>query len=256
MSDLAASLQACAETVRKGDPDRFAATMATPAGLRNRLWPLYAANLEIARAPWASSEPMVSEMRLQWWIDALEGVGEGREPPHEIGAALVQVGAPARHLIAVAEARRADCWPEPIADAPALWAYLDQTAGSVYWAAAEALGGAPEAEPGIRSFGAAAGLASFFQAVPELLARARPPLADLSAPFLAACAREGLTRLDLMRKSRAIKGGARAALLPAWQARAQLKRVVLAPETVVSRGLERSEFSRRISLLRAALRGV
>ncbi|KEO60822.1 squalene/phytoene synthase family protein [Thioclava indica] len=256
MSDLAASLQACAEAVRKGDPDRFAATMATPAPLRDRLWPLYAANLEIARAPWASSEPMVSEMRLQWWIDALEGVSEGSEPPHEIGPALVQVATPARHLIAVAEARRADCWPEPHADAPALWAYLDQTAGSVYWAAAEALGAEAQAEVTVRAFGAAAGLAAFLQAVPELVSRARAPLADLSVNALKPLAREGLERLDFARKSRALQGDSRAALLPGWQARALLKRVTVAPETVAKGGLELSEFSRRAGLLRAALRGV
>jgi phytoene/squalene synthetase len=252
MSDLATSLHACAEAVRKGDPDRFAATMATPAPLRDRLWPLYAANLEIARAPWASSEPMVAEMRLQWWIDALEGVGEGREPPHEIGPALVQVAAPARHLIAVAEARRADCWPEPMSDASALWAYLDQTAGSVYWAGAEALGADPQAEVAVRAFGSAAGLAALLQAVPELVARARAPVSDLSHEALAAYAREGLARLDFARQSRALKGPARVALLPGWQARAQLKRVCAAPETVAAGGLERSEFARRVGLLRAA----
>ncbi|MBN2740821.1 MAG: squalene/phytoene synthase family protein [Rhodobacteraceae bacterium] len=256
MSGLAASLQACAEAVRKGDPDRFAATMATRADLRDRLWPLYAANLEIARAPWASSEPMVSEMRLQWWIDALEGVGEGREPPHEIGPALVQVATPARHLITVAEARRADCWPEPHLDVPALWAYLDQTAGSVYWAAAEALGADAQAEMAVRAFGAAAGLAAFLQAVPELVSRARAPLADLSHDTLKLLAREGLERIDFTRKARALKGPARSALLPGWQARALLKRVMVSPETVAQGGLELSEFTRRARLLRAALRGV
>ncbi|PKP73045.1 MAG: phytoene synthase, partial [Alphaproteobacteria bacterium HGW-Alphaproteobacteria-6] len=48
------SLAACAEMVRAGDPDRFAATMAAAPAIRDRLWPLYAANLEIARAPWAA----------------------------------------------------------------------------------------------------------------------------------------------------------------------------------------------------------
>ncbi len=51
------NLRDCAERVEKGDPDRFAATMAAPPAARARLWPLYAVNLEIARAPWASSEP-------------------------------------------------------------------------------------------------------------------------------------------------------------------------------------------------------
>ncbi|KEO51748.1 squalene/phytoene synthase family protein [Thioclava pacifica] len=254
MSDLAASLQAAAEAVRRGDPDRFAATMAAPAELRERLWPLYAANLEIARAPWASAEPMVAEMRLQWWIDALEGLSEGREPPHEIGPALAPVAPHASHLIAVAEARRADCWPEPFADTSALWAYLDQTAGALYWAAAEALGAAPDAEPAVRSFGAGAGLAALLKAWPELIARNRPPLAGLSSDRVRALAEEGQARLKAGR--RALKGDARAALLPGWQARAQLERACTAPDPFASGALELSEFSRRIGLLRAAFFGL
>lgn len=254
MSDLAArlpaSLTAAAEAVRRGDPDRFAATMAAPADLRDRLWPLYAANLEIARAPWASAEPMVAEMRLQWWIDALEGVGEGREPPHEIGPALMPLAGPARHLIAVAEARRADCWPKPFADRAALWAYLDQTAGSLYWGAAEALGAPEGAEGQVRGFGAGAGLAALLRAWPELVARNRPPMAGLGPDEFRTLAEEGLARLAAGR--RALRGPARAALLPGWQARTLLGRVRKGADPLVPGTLELSEFSRRTGLLRAA----
>ncbi|OWY15471.1 hypothetical protein B6V72_02495 [Thioclava sp. F34-6] len=254
MSDLAASLQASAEAVRQGDPDRFAATMAAPAELRDRLWPLYAANLEIARAPWASSEPMVAEMRLQWWVDALEALSEQREPPHEIGPALVSVAAPARHLIAAAEARRADCWPEPFDDISSLWAYLDQTSGALYWAAAEALGAPNEAEIAVRSFGAGAGLAALLQAWPDLAARGRPPLAAPDAETLRQLAAEGQARLEPARKLRL--GAAKAALLPGWQARAVLARAHGSDDPLAPGALVLSEFRRRSGLLRAALLGV
>ena len=36
------SLDACAEIVQRGDPDRFAAVMAAPTAARARLFPLYA----------------------------------------------------------------------------------------------------------------------------------------------------------------------------------------------------------------------
>ncbi|TMV93696.1 phytoene synthase [Thioclava sp. BHET1] len=256
MSDLATAMHAAARAVEQGDPDRFAATMATPADLRDRLWPLYAANLEIARAPWASSEPMVAEMRLQWWIDALEGVGEGRVPPHEIGAALMPLAGPARHLVSVAEARRADCWPDPFEGPAALWAYLDQTSGGLYWAAAEALGAPPEAEPATRSFGAGAGLAALLRAWPELVARARAPMHDPAPELLRELAREGLVRLTAGRRKGALAGTARLALLPGWQARGQLSRVLERPERVLEGGLEPSEFSRRAGLLRAGFFGI
>ena len=62
---------ACAALVERGDPDRFAAVMAAPVAARTRLWPLYAFNLEVARAPWVTKEPMIAEMRLQWWRDVV-----------------------------------------------------------------------------------------------------------------------------------------------------------------------------------------
>ncbi|WP_262983172.1 squalene/phytoene synthase family protein [Paracoccus mutanolyticus] len=45
---------------------------------------LYALNLELARAPLASAEPLIAEMRLQWWIERLEEIGAGAVPSHEL----------------------------------------------------------------------------------------------------------------------------------------------------------------------------
>ena len=66
------TVAACAGLVERGDPDRFLAVMAAPPAARARLFPLYAFNLEVARAPWVTQEPMIAEMRLQWWRDAVE----------------------------------------------------------------------------------------------------------------------------------------------------------------------------------------
>ena len=74
------SFDACAELVRRGDPDRFLSAMTAPPELRGRLMILYAFNLEVARAPWVASEPMLAEMRLQWWADAIAEIFEGRPP--------------------------------------------------------------------------------------------------------------------------------------------------------------------------------
>ena len=60
------SLQACANLVARADPERFAAAMAAPLAARAVLLPVYAASIEVARAPWLTQEPMIAEMRLQW----------------------------------------------------------------------------------------------------------------------------------------------------------------------------------------------
>ncbi|MFC3058196.1 squalene/phytoene synthase family protein [Paenirhodobacter populi] len=253
MTDLAASMAAAADLVAAGDPDRFAATMATPAELRGRLWPLYAVNLEIARAPWASAEPLVAEMRLQWWVDALSELAEeGRAPDHILGPALAAQPPLAEALLTVAEARRRDCWAEGFADTAEVWDYLAATSGQVYRAAAVALGAAPAELDLLSEFGTAAGLAAWLTAVPEMARRGRPALHPDEATDLAADGwhRLGRARTGLRRASHA----ARLAALPGWQARAILMRARKTPHRVFDGTLGGSEFSRRFSLLVAAFR--
>ena len=70
-------LTACAAIVERADPLRFRATMAAPVKARRVLFPLYAFNIEVARAPWVTQEAMIAEMRLQWWRDVCEEIGQG-----------------------------------------------------------------------------------------------------------------------------------------------------------------------------------
>ena len=65
-----AALNACAEIVQRGDPDRLRAVLAAPLEARAVLLPIYAFNVEGARAPWVTEEPMIAEMRLAWWREA------------------------------------------------------------------------------------------------------------------------------------------------------------------------------------------
>lgn len=251
MSDTAAAIARSAALVEAGDRDRFAAVMATDPAYRAQLWPLYALNLEIVRAPWASSEPFVAEMRLQWWVDALEALrDEGRVPAHEIGPALAPLRDHLGPMIALAEARRWDCWREPFEDAAAFESYIDATAGHLAWAAARALGAPLETEGTLRARAFAAGLASFLVAVPELRARGRHPLLDDSADAISTLARAGLARLG---SGGALPAAARVALLPGWQARGILMRAAREPGRVLEGRLAPSEFARRAGLLRAVL---
>jgi len=61
------SLEACRDLVEAADRDRFDVTVLAPENVQKILWPLYAFNVEVSRAPWVTQEPMIAEIRLQWW---------------------------------------------------------------------------------------------------------------------------------------------------------------------------------------------
>ena len=85
------SIQACANLVARADPDRFAAAMSARLQARKKLFLIYAVAVEVARAPWMTKEPVIAEMRLQWWRDALESIQEGRARRHEVVESLAIV---------------------------------------------------------------------------------------------------------------------------------------------------------------------
>ncbi len=255
------SVQACAELVARGDPDRFAAAMAAPVSARPVLFPLYAFNLEVARAPWLTQEPMIAEMRLQWWRDIVGEIAQGKPPrAHEVVQPLAEVigkgRVPVQLLDDLVEARRWDIYREPFVDRAALLAHLDATAGNLMWAAALALGAPANAELAVRHYARAAGLAAWFQAVPELSARGRLPLPDSSPDEIASLASEGLHWLEAGRNARgSLPPAVRPATLSAWQAYPLLRMAARHPGSVLKGRLVLSEASRRGRLLWAAATG-
>ena len=60
-----ATIQNLAEKLQQGDPDRFLAVMSMPVKYRETAFVIYAFNLEIARIPYLTSEPMIAQMRLE-----------------------------------------------------------------------------------------------------------------------------------------------------------------------------------------------
>lgn len=247
--------QACAAVVEKGDPDRFTATMAAPVAVRARLFPLYAMNVEVSRAPWVTQEPMIAEMRLQWWRDALaEIAGGGEVRRHEVVSPLATVlsAGQAALLDDLVLARRWDAYRDAFEDEAHFRGYIDQTAGHLMWVAAQSLGATDE-QP-VRDIAFGAGVAQFLRAVPELEARGRIPLVDGRTDAVRVLAEGALAQLRRGRKAR-FPRAARPALWPAWQAEGLLKQVVDDPRRVADGTLGLSEFARRAGLMSRALLG-
>lgn len=244
----------CRALVEAGDPDRALVTRGAGA---DRLWPLWAFNLEVARAPWASREPMVAEIRLQFWADAAAALGAGRAASgHPVIGPLAEVlpAGGAAVLAALVEARRRDVWREPFADPAALEPYLEATAAGLMWVAAGILGAGPAAEPAVRAHGWAAGLAAWLQAVPQLQARGWAVLPE--AAETAALARAGLARIAAARAARrTVPAAAFPALATGWQAEGILKRALADPGRVAAGALAGPEVARRGGLLWKGLTG-
>lgn len=230
-------LNACAALVEKADPERFAATMANPLAARRVLFPLYAFNVEVSRAPWVTQEAMIAEMRLQWWRDALEEIEKDATPRrHEVVTPLSDVIAPAeaKVLDRLVAARRWDIYKDAFEDEAHFDSYIDDTAGGLMWVAAAALGAEADSEEGVRKLGQAAGFARFLQAVPALEAQGRIPLVDGRAEAIAARAEAALSSVDLTAVKRALTRAARPAMTEAFLARDILHQVVRDPNRVAS----------------------
>jgi hypothetical protein len=247
------SVTACAELVERGDPDRFAAAMSAPPQARAMLWPVYAFNLEVARAPWLTNEPIIAEMRLQFWRDVLDEIEAAKAPrAHEVAAPLHALHQ-TRPLALSAfhdmiNARRLDIAREAFAGPDALWAYLNQGAGSLMWASVSALGGTDETAA--RTLGQAAGLANWLEAHPKVIAAgwfaAQPDI----YPHLI-----DMALADLARLKRVDFQAATAAARAAWRAKAILQKAKSSPQAITNGTLASSEFRRRTSLTWRTLRG-
>jgi len=223
-------LNACAALVEKGDPWRFRTVMAAPLAVRRVLFPLYAFNVEVSRAPWLTAEPMIAEMRLQWWRDALEEIAEGGPVRrHSVVTPLAKhlSAEDARRLDAVVAARRWDCYKDPFDDADHQIGYLQTTSGILMSVAAGLLGG-DAAKAAAVGFGA--GVANWLRAVPALEAQKRVPMVDGTHAGVCKLAETGLQSLQTAR-GRFAKP-ALPALWPATGSAAILKAVLAAPGRV------------------------
>jgi len=238
----------CAQQLWRLDHDRYLTTLFAPAATRERLTALYAFNTEIARVGETVSEPIIGQMRLQWWRDAIAEAAAGRPRKHPVVAGLADVlaaGAVPDDFEALLVAREQDLDDAPPVDLAALEAYAEATSGSLVRIATRLLG-ADEAgtREAARHVGIAWALVGSLRAAPFLVQRRRSLLpADLVAaagvepdalhegrpgPGLAAVARQVAARAeDHLRDARKARAARRAlpALLPATLAAAHLARL-------------------------------
>jgi 15-cis-phytoene synthase len=140
MERLAADYSTCDTLLKRDDRDRWVASLFLPTKLRPPVHALHAFSLEIARVRQLVSEPMLGEIRFQWWREVLTGEGGGANP---IAAALLDTmarfGLPRDKLISLIDARLFDLYDAPMPSTAALETYAQATAGALFQLAASML---------------------------------------------------------------------------------------------------------------------
>ncbi len=247
------SLTEIAETLRATDPDRFGASLLAPQAARERLWTLYALNDDLARAPLQSNEPLIAEMRVQWWIDQLDGIGRGVTPRNEPLISLAEVwGEDAASLTDLPEGRRRDCERLPFEDADAVVAYIRATAGALMRHATLTLGAPASVDQAAQDHALGTGLAQWLAALPQLDGLGLG-LAEPDPALISELARRGLAALDRARDARRhVPRVAAPALFRGTGHRAALTAMATEGKPVA---IVASEFRRRFALGRLALTG-
>ena len=163
-------LSYCAEQVRLYDHDRFMTVIFAPAEAREHLFALYAFNIELAKVREIVSEPLIGQMRLQWWRDTLDRLYAGETIKHEVarplGEAIVSGKVPRAAFDPLVDAREFDLDTAPPPDMTALLAYAEGTAAPVLGVALQIVGGGPDAAEVARLAGTAWALTGLLRAVP------------------------------------------------------------------------------------------
>jgi NADH dehydrogenase [ubiquinone] 1 alpha subcomplex assembly factor 6 len=218
--------------LRRSDRDRHLLSLFVPRDRRPAVQAIYAFNCEIARIRDAVTEPMLGQIRLQWWREGLDSAyGGGAVRRHEVLTPLVgairQRGLSRDHFDRLIAARERDLSPEPPATVPALESYAEETTAPLQLLVLEALGAADaEANRAAREAAIAYALAGLLRATPYLARSPRrtlpPPLANEPAQ-VAARAQSHLDQARALR--RGVRRAALPALLPAVLAAADLRRL-------------------------------
>ena len=168
-----ADLSYCAKQIRDFDNDRFLASLFADDAVREDLFALYAFNLEVARTRERVSEPMLGQIRLQWWREALDEMAAGQVRNHPVCTALndwLGDGFPAEvrtRLDAILTARELDLEDSAFPTLDSFRDYAAATGGTLLELGLHATGAAGKGiEPVARHVGTAYAITGLIRAIP------------------------------------------------------------------------------------------
>lgn len=240
----AAGLDVVAIAARAYERDRYLTALLAPAAARPDLIALAAFAGEIARIPGYVSEPVLGEIRLQWWRDALDAqisgtATSGHPIADALGRALQRHRLDSTLLHGLIDAHSARLEAAPFADLPALADNLAASEAAQFTLAGRVLGSAAADPALIHDAGQAYGLARLLIELPATLAEQRCLLpTNLLAAHGATLDRlgepEALERLgDIVRQLAATADGAAQRVRGGFRAAPPATRNALLPVALV-----------------------
>ena len=192
--------------MKQGDYERYRIIMTLDPKLRPDLFVLMAANIEISRAPWISGESLISEIRLRWWLEAIEEIESGKAVRrHFVTSPLEDIlnRSQTKLIKKNITARSWDINTDPHLNERELFNYIDCTSGNIWAVAAELLGGSQKIG---RLLGNAIGVVQYCKASKEFTERGRARFLNLRRNYSKFFAmgknsiREGLLEVEKLQK--------------------------------------------------------
>ncbi len=171
-SAKAERLSPVAALVQRHDRDRFQTVLFAPAARREALFALYAFNYEIARVRESVTQPMLGQIRLEWWRENIAAAFEDRPVRHHIvveplTVVIREVAVTRAHFDRLIDARETDFEEDPPSSLATLEDYADATSARLVYLALEILGlRDPVARAAAFHVGIAHGLAGLLRAMP------------------------------------------------------------------------------------------
>ena len=129
---------------RAADPDRYMCALFAAPRQRSALFALLLFNAEIARVRDVVSEPMLGQIRLQWWREAIDEIYQGRGRRHEVADPLAEAirthGLTRSYFERLIDARETDLDDTPPENMAALEHYAEESAAPLVSLALEIAG--------------------------------------------------------------------------------------------------------------------
>lgn len=266
-----------AALVRAHDIDLYVASLFLPAAARAPVLDVLAFDAEIAKIPHGVSEPMLGEIRLQWWRDAISaGVVTGHPVADALVETIARFNLDTEALLALTEARAFDLYRDPMPSEDALAGYVRATTGTVFRMVARILAPGRLAPACVEAAGCAYGRTMLLRQLPwhvmrgqlflpldvlarfqlppaEILARRNSPALRLVLNAMRARVRGDLEEMEAG-LAQAAPDPALAACLPAALCPAWLRAMAHGERDVFSHPVEIARWRRQWILWRAARR--